>query len=214
MSTAVPEIPEAHVVHRLQHPHDGAAPRDLRLRPSSSPSKKAWLRALAVAVAVICAAVAAILWIFATPNGWHIPINLFWSIVLGLIAIAGGVGAHEYSSNSSQRSAATARWDATSAHVVSVPALVVARDAGTSDEGDVVRIELTVESEDGARFRGKWRARGGTPRVLQTQIPGIGSAATVWRISDGVAEDPIVIEVVDPTVIQHGKSAGTRIYIE
>jgi hypothetical protein len=37
--------------------------------------------------------------------------------------------------------------------------------------------------------------------LLQTEVPGVGAKVRVWRIREAGPEDPLVVEVQDPSVV-------------
>lgn len=211
---------DSHRVHLLLRPHSDPAPPSLRLRaPASSARRTVWV----VLVAVVAAGFVALLmllwrsgsaseWGVAPP--WHLVLNLAFTLLGGLLTLGVVAVVVSASRDSARRREALRFWEAERGRLRSARATVVAREAALTESGAVARIHLTVETGDGARINGIWQpASHGTSTVLQSQVPAIGSPALVWRVPGAGASAPIVIEVLDPSVVPSGQVSATREHV-
>ena len=68
---------------------------------------------------------------------------------------------------------------------------VVARTVSTIEDGRVDSFRLAVETGDGTAAGGWERTGGSSTHLLQTRLPGIGSAVRVWSVPGRPAEWPL-----------------------
>jgi len=82
---------------------------------------------------------------------------------------------------------------------------VLARDIRLTEDGSVSSYDLTVMLGDGSTLRGRGSPRTASSRpLLQSQVPGVGAEARVWRVVEvGVdpSAAPVVIQAADPSVV-------------
>lgn len=157
-------------------------------------------RAIAAAAAALTtvAAIPAILllWTQETPGWWFsllftvfvaaVPVVL-WALLIGSIQEA-----------STDRTDGDA-WLANRERAASSDGRVRERHANLTEDGTVASLELTVDI-DGEVLTGTWRPRTSHAYLFQSQIPGKGAVARVWRTPTPSAA-PIIVEVADPTLI-------------
>ncbi|GGA08013.1 hypothetical protein GCM10011333_08530 [Sediminivirga luteola] len=94
---------------------------------------------------------------------------------------------------------------------------VTDRDVRTTDEGQVSLFRVRVTGLPAAVFPGgevaaAWRP---FPRagdyLLQSQVPGAGAPARVWRVP-GLPDSPVVVELTDPTVVTPAPGGGEVVH--
>jgi len=195
MSTSTPR--DGHVVHLLQHWGDAAAPVSLRLKPKPSAASRIALGLLVTAAAVLAVYLILILWIFETPGWWF---SLIFTVMVGGFALGIGLAYREALRSGVRREQASARWAEILGEVRASPGIVVSRDVATREDGAVPRFELRVKTEHGTLVAGEWRPQPSARSLLQSQVPGVGAHVRVWRAERSPDSDPLVIEVLDPTV--------------
>jgi hypothetical protein len=195
MSTSTP--PDGHVVHLLQHWGDDAAPVSLRLKPKLSSASRIGLGVLVAVAAALAVCLILILWIFETPGWWF---SLIFTLMVGGFALGIGVAYVEALRSGVRREQASARWAEILSEVRGSPGIVVSRDVATREDGAVPRFALTVRTERGDLVTGEWRPQPSANSLLQSQVPGVGAHVRVWRVEGSPDSDPLVIEVLDPTV--------------
>jgi len=103
--------------------------------------------------------------------------------------------------HSAERVRAHARWRRAAGSIERQDGTVRARTVSTIEDGGVDRFELAVDTAAGPLLATWERATARAPMLLQTQVPGVGARARVWRIRDAGADAPLVIEVRDPSVV-------------
>ena len=147
-----------------------------------------------------------LLWTEETPGLWF---NVLFSVMIGAIpvvlwAILIGTGAEAKADLQRQ-----AVWERGRHLAKSWPGIILARDTRLAEEGSVSSFHVTVELDDGSKVSGWWRPlKASTRLLLQPQVPGIGSAVLVWRVAgDNRADSPLIIQVIDPTVVQQRPSS-------
>lgn len=146
---------------------------------------------------VVGAGSAVPLWTMPTPGVWFsllftvfiaVVVVVLWAIYIGSLA------------HSAERVRAHARWRGAAGRIERLDGTVASRTVSTIEDGGVARFELVVDTTAG-RVRAAWeRATAGAPMLLQTQVPGVGARTRVWRIRDASPDDPLVVEVRDPSV--------------
>ena len=206
MFTPASDDTAGHVVHllgRLDTPE--TAPDSLQL-PKRMRTPGRVMFALAGLVATVGAVAALVLlWTDETPGWWFnliftviiggIPVAV-WAILIGSIQEAGAERAMQEAWQEHRHQARAERGN------------VADRRIALSDDGSVSSFDLIVTLGNEGTLRGSWRPRTSSDRpLLQTQVPGVGTAVRVWRIADAGVDpsaSPAVIEVADPTVVvQH-----------
>ncbi|KRC61448.1 hypothetical protein ASE14_11300 [Agromyces sp. Root81] len=203
MSKPSSEVTVGHVVHLIER-FDAAdrAPESLLL-PKRMRTLGRVMFALAGLVATAGAVAALVmLWTDETPGWWFnviftvmiggIPVVL-WAILIGSIQDAGAERAMQEV------------WQEHRHHARAERGSVADRRIALSDDGSVSSFDLVVTLGTGGTLEGSWRPRTSSSRpLLQTQVPGVGTAVRVWRIADAGVDpsaSPVVIEVTDPTVV-------------
>lgn len=210
----MPDAPppaEGHVVHLLQHWGDGAAPPSLRLRPRLGPGVRIALALLLTAGAAIAVSLVVVLWTFPTPGWWF---SLLFTVMVGGLALGSWAGFIAGLRTGQERERASAAWLERSARARASSGVVVSRETATSESGTVMRFQLTATTEGGATVRGTWRPQPGASSLLQPQVPGVGSPVRVWGIEPRSDADPVVIEVLDPTVTSPSDGPDISKYVD
>ena len=196
--TPPPSAPVGQVVVLVEHWPDPVPLTELPLRGAMRPAARAIFVALLVLATVLGAGAIVPLWTMTTPGVWFS--LLFTVFIAGLVvalwAIYIGSLAH-----SAERVRAHARWRGAAGRIERLDGTVGARTVSTIEDGTVHRFELTVDTAEGPLLAAWERATARSPMLLQTQVPGVGARARIWRIRDAVADAPLVIEVRDPSVV-------------
>lgn len=197
-------------MHVLQHWGDTRPPAELRIRPRLAPAAIIALAVLLSAEAVLSLYLIVVLWTTPTPGWWF---SLLFSIMLVGMTLGFWAGFIVAMQAGAGRERASARWTETVHAVRDSPGVIVSRDVATSDDGSVLRFELTVRTSQASTVTGTWRPRSASPRLLQSQVPGVGASARVWRVG-AAADEPAVIEALDPTVTAHADGSGIDKYAD
>lgn len=204
MSQPYVEDTAGYVVHFVEHlDATGSAPQSLML-----PKHLGVFGRLVFVVVNALATVGAgwgvyLLWTQETPGLWF---NVLFTVVVAAIPAVLwifllGSGVEAKSDGQSE-----AEWKETRDSARAWRGSVVARDIQLAEEGSVSSFELTIALEDGSNARGRWRPAKASSRLpLQPQVPGIGSDVLVWRVP-GADSAPLIIQVIDPTIVQHRHS--------
>ncbi|WP_022892494.1 hypothetical protein [Agromyces subbeticus] len=192
-----------HVVHLLDRLDGAAAAPESLLLPKRMRAPGRVVFALVSLVASVGAVFAiTMLWIEETPGWWFsliftvmiggIPVAL-WAILIGSIEEARVERAMQLAWRDGRHRARAAAGT------------VAERRTGLSDDGSVSSFDLVVTLGDGQTIAGSWRPPTASGRrLLQTQVPGVGTLVRVWNLADagaGSSASPVVIEVADPTVV-------------
>ncbi|MFF2843287.1 hypothetical protein [Paenarthrobacter sp. NPDC057981] len=204
MSKPFVEDTVGHVVHFVERlDATGPAPQSLMLPEHLGVFGRLFF-AVVNALATVGAGWAVyLLWTEETPGLWF---NVLFTVVtaaiplvLWIILLGSGVEAK----SDVQREA---EWEETRESARAWRGSVVARDIQLAEEGSVSSFDLTVALEDGSNVRGRWRPAKASSRLpLQPQVPGVGSDVLVWRVP-GADSAPLIIQVIDPTIVQHRHS--------
>ncbi|UHQ24887.1 hypothetical protein LVB77_09510 [Lysobacter sp. 5GHs7-4] len=176
----------------------GPPPEALKLPQRMGPTGRL-LFALMCATTSACAAwMIYELWTGETPGWWF---DLLFTVMIGGLALA--LWAILIGSVRQARHEARLRtaWHDIAPTAIAVPARVTDRYWALAEDGAVMTFTLTVQDEDGRTVCGEWHPEHSRGQLLQTQVPGIGAAARVWRTADAGADAPLVIEVADPSVV-------------
>ncbi|PRB06917.1 hypothetical protein [Microbacterium sp. MYb64] len=196
--TPPPSASVGQVVVLVEHWPDPVPPTELPLRGAMRPGARAVFVVLLVLATVVGAGSIVPLWTMTTPGVWF---SLFFTVFIAVLVVvlwAVYIGSLVHSA---ERVRAHARWLDAAGRIERLDGAVRARTVSTIEDGGVDRFELVVDVAGGA-LSGTWeRATAGTPMLLQTQVPGVGARARIWRIRDADADAPLVIEVRDPSVV-------------
>lgn len=201
---------EGHVVHLLQRWDDVRAPESLRIKPRLSPAIRLLLAALLAVASSLAGYFILMLWVLETPGWWF---SLLFTVMIGGLTLglwAGYLGALR---SGVRREQASARWQEIAPAVRFVPGVITSRNVITGDDGSVPRFELTVRTESGTVVSGTWRPRAAR-YLLQPQVPGVGTSVRVWSVAPQTGVEPLVIEVLDPTVVSPGDKGGVNKYVD
>ena len=210
MSGSAPSS-EGHVVHLLQHWGEAAPPASLRVKRKLGPAARIALVLVLIIAAICCIAGIVALWTNPTPGWWF---SLLFTVMLAGLCLALWGAYFGAMRSGTDRERAAARWTQTLGDVRARSGVVVARSVGTSEDGSVSQFTLTVRTEDGATVEGVWRPRTTRP-LLQSQVPGVGASARVWSIpAAATTAEPLVIEVLDPTVVADAATTGVDKYVD
>lgn len=167
---------------------------------------------LLVAASVLCCYLVFLLWTSETPGWWF---SLLFTVMLVGLTVALWAVYLAAIRTGNERERARSRWLESVEQVQPSTGVIVAREVNTLEDGVVHRFELTVASPSGDRVHGLWQGRlSGVPRVLQSQVPGVGASARVWRSPHATEDDPLVIEALDPSVGDEVAGAGIRKYVD
>lgn len=193
-----------HVVQLLERWPDPVAPAELPIRPPMRTATRWTLIVLLLLAAAIVAGGIAALWTWPTPGWWFSA--LFTVVMAGLVlALLLALVAADIASR--DRARAIQRWSESADGFTALTGRVAARTVSTIEDGRVDAFQLAVETENGTMTGGWERAAGASPHLLQTQLPGIGATARVWSVRGRSADWPLVIQVLDPSVVDSGAPA-------
>lgn len=204
---------EGHVVHLLQHWGDGGPPAELRVKPPLGSSARVALTVLLSAVTAFGLFLLVILWTHPTPGWWF---TVLFTVMIGGLLLALWASYRVALRSGADRQRAAVRWIEIRDAARSSPGVIVNRTVNTSDDGSVSSFELVVRTDPGLTVAGVWRPRsvlqsGSVRSLLQPQVPGVGAVARVWRVAEA---EPLVIEVLDPTVAADAGASGVDKYVD
>ena len=196
--TPPPSASVGQVVVLVEHWPDPVPPAELPLRGAMRPGARAAFVVLLVLATVVGAGAIVPLWTMTTPGVWFsvlftvfiaVLVVVLWTVYIGSLA------------HSAERVRAHAHWRGAAGRIQRQDGTVRARTVSTIEDGGVDRFELVVDTAAGPLAATWERATARSPMLLQTQVPGVGARARVWRIGDAGADAPLVIEVRDPSVV-------------
>jgi hypothetical protein len=196
--TPPPSASVGQVVVLVERWPDPAPPAELPLRGAMRPGTRVVLVVLLVLASVMGAGAIVPLWITPTPGVWF---SLLFTVVTAVLVVVLWVGYIGSVVHSAERVRAHARWRGAAGRIERLDGTVLARTVSTIEDGGVDRFELVVGAAGGALAATWERATARAPMLLQTQVPGVGARARIWRIQDADADAPLVIEVRDPSVV-------------
>lgn len=196
--TPPPSASVGQVVVLLERWPDPVPPAELPIRGAMRAGARVVFVVLLVLATVVGAGTVVPLWTLPTPGVWFsvlftvfiaVVVVVLWLVYIGALA------------HSASRARARTRWRAAAGRIERLDGTVVARTVSTIEDGGVDRFELTVDTSQG-RSSATWeRPTARSRMLLQTQVPGVGASARVWRIRQAGAEDPLVVEILDPSVV-------------
>lgn len=190
-------VPAGQIVVLVDRWPEPAPPVELPVRRALRPASRVVLVVLLAVATAVGIAAGVGLWTAATP-GWWFPL-LFTVLIGGLVAALWFAFAVAVA-RSADRVRARAQWDGASGRIEQLAGTVASRTVSTIEDGGVDSFELVVDTASG-RVRALWeRPTARAPMLLQTQVPGVGAVARVWRIRDAGPEAPLVVQVRDPSV--------------
>lgn len=190
-----------HVVHLLPG-FDAApsAPESLRFGARMSPVGRVVVAILLAVVTALFVGSLYILWTNETPGWWF---NALFTVILVGLPVATWAGYVAAIRRADEEVRAQEFWAASRLRATLIGGRIVARDVRVSDDGTIASFRLTVDIPDAPQITATWHSPREQPRyILQTQVPGVGADARVWFIDAATADRPLVVEVVDPTVIR------------
>lgn len=193
---------DGHVIHlvarletassRTQAPEALLFPRRMRR------SGRVWFALLNATASVGAAWAIYQLWTDESPGWWF---NLIFTVMLGGLALA--LWAILFGSIQQAKLEAQLQtiWRGIAPHAVATSGRVSERRWKLAEDGAVVAFSLVVQIAADKPIRGQWHPATSSERLLQTQVPGVGAGARVWRAPNAPDEAPLVIEVADPSVV-------------
>ncbi|UZF59322.1 hypothetical protein LH935_28485 (plasmid) [Gordonia polyisoprenivorans] len=188
-----------HPVVLVERWTDSGPPAELPVRGPLRTRHRIVIVMLLVAATTVGTATVVALWTTPTPGWWFSLLFTSLSIVLVGALWLGYVGAV---AQSSERARASHRWAEANGNIVGFDGTVAARTVSVIEDGTIESFTLTVKTLAGQVHAAWERRTGRSPMLLQTQVPGVGARARVWRIVGAEESEPMVIEVQDPTT-QH-----------
>lgn len=138
------------------------------------------------------------LWTGQTPGWWF---NLIFTVMLGGMALALWAILIGSIQQAKLERELQARWREIGPTAVADAGRVSERRWSLAEDGSVSSFALVLRFDDGLCLEGLWRPEDSSQRLLQTQVPGVGAHARVWRAANAAAAAPLVIEVADPSVV-------------
>ncbi|EOD66363.1 hypothetical protein [Amycolatopsis vancoresmycina] len=157
-------------------------------------------RAVLVVLLLFCVAVGVeaivLLWTEPTPGRWF---SLLFTLLFTALVVVLWIAYFAAVARSAERTRARSRWAEATDRVELLDGTVRARTVSTIEDGGVDSFVLVVDTAKGQVCAMWERATSRSPMLLQTQVPGVGARARVWRLQDADGDAPIVIEVRDPS---------------
>ncbi|OZB82661.1 MAG: hypothetical protein B7X41_15960 [Microbacterium sp. 14-71-5] len=196
--TPPPSASIGQVVVLVERWPDPVPPAELPLRGAMRPGARAVFVVLLLLATVAGAGAIVLLWTTPTPGLWF---SLLFTVLIAALVVVlwvVHVGSLAYSA---ERVRAHARWRGAAGRIDRLDGTVRARTVSTIEDGGVDRFELVVDTAEGPLLAAWERATARSPMLLQTQVPGVGARARIWRIREAGADAPLVIEVRDPSVV-------------
>lgn len=196
------EAPVGHVVHLLRS-FDEATEAPMRIGfGRRTPAAGRWVIWSLLAVASVGAAILLFnLWTGDSP--WWF--NLIFTIMPALFLVGCAVGLAESGRLSRQERIIAQRWEQTRTRATSTDGRVTDRAVALLDNGGASSFALLVTDASGTQVHARWyrsNPDNHDETLLQTQIPAIGSRARIWTFGVSNAEAPIIVEALDPSVVQ------------
>ncbi|USQ80155.1 hypothetical protein NF556_00375 [Ornithinimicrobium faecis] len=194
---AVTHPPAGHIVRfvdRLDHPT--TPPAELPVPRRVNGAGRVLVGIALAAAAVGSTLVIRTLWTEGSPGWWF---SALFTVFIALVALGLGIAYVGWLRRIGEERSASAAWRAAIAGVRGEPGTVTHRDVRLGEDGDVLGITMTVRTAGGAVVGASWRPTGEVRRLLQPQVPGVGSSARVWRAPGA---GPVLVDVLDPTVVR------------
>lgn len=188
-----------HLVPRLSPAGSLArAPESLRLPARMGVAGRIGFGLLNLVVSIGAAWAIVRLWTDQTPGWWF---NLIFTVMLGGVALALWAILIGSIQQAALERELQALWRKIGPTAVAAAGRVSERRWALAEDGSVSSFALVVRLDDGLCLEGLWRPENSGQRLLQTQVPGVGAHARVWRAANAAAAAPLVIEVADPSVV-------------
>lgn len=195
------EAPVGHVVHLVRSFGTTGAPERIGFG-KPMPTAGRWTVSALLALAAIGTAILLFnLWT-SNPQWWF---NLIFTI-MPVLFLGGCAMAVVGSGRRSRAEALLAeRWAQIRNRATSTEARVTDRAVALLDNGGASSFALMVTDPSGAQVHARWHRSNPdnqSDTVLQTQIPAIGSKVRIWSVGMPDADALIVVEALDPSVVQ------------
>lgn len=190
------DSPVGQVVHVVREFSDDPPP-ELGLPIRLSMAAKAILGVGLVIATLGIGALVYRLWTAEGPPGlWF---QLLFTAFPGLVLLGFWFGYLASFGDAAKERDAERRWSDLRATARLEHGTVDDRRVRTSETGNVTAFVLEIIA-DGEWLSAQWQAGGGNgDALLQPQVPGVGSPVHIWRT---VADGPLLVEVLDPTVVR------------
>lgn len=195
------EAPVGRVVHLVRSFDVTCAPKAIGFGKRVDPAGR-WIVWSLIAIAAVGTAILLFnLWTGDSP--WWF--NLIFTFMPTIFLIGCSVGLAESGRLARLENHLAQRWSQTREHATSTEGRVTDRAVSLLDNGGASSFALLVTDAAGEQVHARWYRsnpdnQGET--LLQTQIPAIGSRARIWAVGMPDAEAPIIVEALDPSVVQ------------
>lgn len=191
-----------HVIHFVPRPDLAAAParapESLRFPARMGIAGRIGFGLLNLVASIGAAWAIVLLWTDDTPGWWF---NLIFTVMLGGLALALWAALVGSIQQARLERELQAMWRKIGPTAVAASGRVSDRRWALAEDGAVSCFALVVQLADGPSVEGRWNPQHSDQRLLQTQVPGVGAQARVWRIPNAAANAPLLIEVADPSVV-------------
>ncbi|MBX9401642.1 hypothetical protein K4L06_09980 [Lysobacter sp. BMK333-48F3] len=138
------------------------------------------------------------LWTDETPGWWF---NLIFTVLLACLVLALWAILAGSIRQATLERRLEALWREIGPTAVATAGQVTGRCWVLAEDGSVSSFVLLVRLADGLALQAHWNPDNSRECLLQTQVPGVGAQARVWRVPDAAADAPLVIETADPSVV-------------
>lgn len=193
------EAPIGHTVS-LGPSFSAYPPEELGTPKRMSPSGKALVGVLLMVASGACAVLLYVLWTEdpTNPGLWF---QVLFTVFPGFVVLAFWFAYLDSFRTAAEARRAEAAWRTGRGRVTVGSGRVIDRSVSCDDSGTVGSFCVSVGLPDGAVVVAEWHGRSKwhgdvRERILQPQVPGIGSPAKVFRTAGA-----LVVELIDPTVV-------------
>lgn len=194
---------EGHVVHLVPRldaatPPSATPPESLRFPRRMGAAGRTGFALLNLVASAGAAWAIVRLWTDETPGWWF---NLIFTVLLACLALALWAVLVGSIRQAALERRLEALWREIGPTAVATAGQVTGRRWVLAEDGSVSSFALVVRLADGLALQARWNPDNTRECLLQTQVPGVGAQARIWRVPDAAADAPAVVEVADPSVV-------------
>jgi hypothetical protein len=187
-----------------------SAPTELPLPLRVGAAGRSAIAVLLALATLAAAGLIGLLWVADTPGWWF---SALFTVMLAGLAAAFWLAFAAARQDARAERVAAAAWRRSSALTRPHEARVADRHVHLDEDGTVSAFDLEVVLTDSTAaipIRATWRLSADARiQLLQPQVPNSGAAARVWLLPGSPADAPLVIDVLDPTVVAQQDGSDT-----